>query len=161
TDEYLDFKRRSDNYVLNIPMTLAFDLFDTFKNIVPELIVNGADGLLHQTRPIYASDMTQLVAYNATSLADTFEGFNGLEYAVNLEYLNLHNSSIQAVNNGLAAFEVGLRYGREAEGLLGLRHLRYVNLDFAPLVSYQSQVQVDNQSMPILVGASDAISTLN
>ena len=103
----------------------------------------NVDQQLHLVRPLKASDLTRLVELDASRLNLTdleVQGSwtfatEGLQYAVNLQYLNLSNNSIAS----LSLFERGIQFGREAQGELGLRSLAYMDLDFNRLIVSPSQ----------------------
>ena len=103
----------------------------------------NVDQQLHLVRPLKASDLTRLVELDASSLGlSDFEfgatwtfGTEGLQYAVNLQFLNLSKNALSS----LSLFERGVQFGREAQGELGLRSLAYLDLDFNPLIVSPSQ----------------------
>lgn len=68
-----------------------------------------------------------MVGLNLTRLTDAYFNLGGLEYATNLEYLRLSNNG-SGYGVTAAPFEAGVRAGREADGPLGLRNLRFLDL---------------------------------
>ncbi len=103
----------------------------------------NVDQQLHLVRPLKASDLTRLVELDASNmgLTDFWLGSTwtfateGLQYAVNLQFLNLSRNAISS----MSLFERGVHFGREAQGELGLRSLAYLDLDFNPLIVSPSQ----------------------
>jgi len=99
-----------------------------------------ANNTLRLTRPLRATDLSRLVELDADpaslgrlaggSTPYTLSSLAGLEYAVNLEYLSLARQNVAS----LARIEPGIRLGREEQGELGLRSLRFIDLDFNPLI---------------------------
>ncbi|MDV6029538.1 MAG: hypothetical protein F9B45_05410 [Phycisphaera sp. RhM] len=94
------------------------------------LTVATPTGGLRLLRPLKASDMTQLVQLDLSRLTSA-DALDGLEYAINLESLSLAGAVIDDLN--LAAFEPGLRPGRETHGQLGLSNLQVLDLDLTHL----------------------------
>ncbi|NOT01055.1 MAG: hypothetical protein HOP29_10545, partial [Phycisphaerales bacterium] len=122
-----------------------------FANAGFEFLIADALGLTTLTptgtervpRPLLATDMTQLLELNLSNrglvvgqiveAGGVFVGTDnllGLDYAVNLEYLSLDRNLLQNVGFILP----GIRPERETQGELGLRGLRYLDLDYNPLV---------------------------
>jgi len=101
------------------------------------------DGSFQPLRPLRATDMARLVELDASYLgisndvegAPGLFGIEGIQYAVNLEYLSLAGNEISDISQ----FEPGIRLDHEREGELGLRSLRFGDLDFNPLLPGQSQ----------------------
>jgi N-acetylneuraminic acid mutarotase len=119
------------------------------------LTVADPSNVLHLARPLYASDLTQLVElYPSQGVTD----LTGLEYVTNLEYLGLNWSAPATLANGLSPLEVGIRYGREADGQLGAVHLRFLELDLATLPTYRSQL--DPPTVDYRPSTLDALKTL-
>lgn len=90
-------------------------------------------------RPIYASEMTRFVEFKLLNNGVTS---TGLEYATNLEYLTMY-----ATNT--VALEPGIRYGNEAQGQLGMRRLRYLDLKDNILSTAASQTQKGLTPLPL------------
>ena len=104
------------------------------------------DGNVQLLRPIMATDMTPLVELDAShfGISDTLNlpdepndpaprvlGLDGLQYAVDLEYLALAGNEISDVS----PFEPAIHLGHEHEGQLGLANLHFLDLDFNPLMA--------------------------
>jgi Ca2+-binding RTX toxin-like protein len=100
------------------------------------LVVTPAGGTAQLLRPIYATDMTQMVELYLRGAAYVPDG---LEYATNLEYLSISLASSATYQMGV--FEPGIRYGRESLGQLGLQNLRYLDLKDNTLVQSKSQTK--------------------
>ena len=123
------------------------------------LAVQGPDQLFRPIRPLLATDMTRLVQLDAdrTSLSQLarndhmLTSIDGVEYAINLEYVSFAGQRIQ----NLGQVEPGIRLDREDQGELGLKSLRFVDLDRNPLTNGMNQAHP-----PQLVGPLDAISRL-
>ncbi len=95
-----------------------------------------ADNVLRLIRPLRASDMTRLVELDASNLGLSGSTvLDGLQYATNLEYLNLRGNAI----SNLSYIANGVHNGRANQGQLGLRSLRYLVLDGNPIVASTSQ----------------------
>ena len=105
-------------------------------------------------RPIYASDLSQIVELNLRDYVSSTSGslltstLTGFEYLTNVEYLRVKPGTTTASSN-LAALEVGLRAGRESQGVLGLKSLRFLDLKDSRLTTATSQVVTTNTLFPL------------
>jgi uncharacterized delta-60 repeat protein len=130
---------------------------------------------LHLTRPLMASDLTSLVELDASflGLADSPEilavgwhdysrdedanpltrplgqtlktNLAGIEYATNLEILSLAGNRL----SNIAPLSAGLRLGREEQGILGLSSLKYLDLDFNPIIAAPSEFYPSTMQAPL------------
>ena len=116
-----------------------------------------ANGTLRLTRPLRATDLTALVELDADPFSlgrldgnvypYTLSSIRGLEYATNLEYLTLAKQNISS----LASIEPGIRLGREEQGELGLKSLRFIDLDGNPLQVSNNETYPESQIGPLHV----------